>query len=66
MLTAGRASGATTAPGSRSVKAYRGAFEDRTRSGVPVYNVALLLLRALHPERPPFHVLNLAPPVEKV
>jgi Icc-related predicted phosphoesterase len=45
--------------------AHRGAFEGRTRSGVPVYNVALPLLRALHPERPPFHVLNLAPAAER-
>jgi Icc-related predicted phosphoesterase len=41
--------------------AHRGAFEGRTRSGVPVYNVALPLLRALHPEQPPFHVLELPP-----
>jgi Icc-related predicted phosphoesterase len=47
--------------------AHRGAFEGRTRGGVPVYNVSLPLLRARHPERP-FHLLELpaAPAVAKV
>jgi Icc-related predicted phosphoesterase len=34
--------------------AHRGAVEGRTRANVPVYNVALPLLRASHPDRPPF------------
>ena len=43
--------------------AHRGAVEGRTRSNVPVYNVALPLLRTTFPDRPPFHVLQLTPTV---
>ncbi|MEW5855588.1 MAG: metallophosphoesterase [Myxococcota bacterium] len=39
--------------------AHRGTLEGRTRSGIPVYNVALPLLRAHHPDRPPYRVLEL-------
>jgi Icc-related predicted phosphoesterase len=35
--------------------AHHGAVEGRTRSQVPVYNVALPLLRRTFPERPPFY-----------
>jgi Icc-related predicted phosphoesterase len=40
--------------------AHRGALEGRTRNGVPVYNVALPLLKHHHPELPPYRVLDLA------
>jgi Icc-related predicted phosphoesterase len=40
--------------------AHRGALEGRTRGNVPVYNVALPLLRASYPDRPAFRVLRLA------
>ncbi len=39
--------------------AHHGTFEGRTRSGIPVYNVALSLLKSTFPERPPFHVVKL-------
>ncbi len=44
--------------------AHNGSPEGRTSAGVPVYNVALPLLRRLHPDKPPFLVLELpvAPP----
>jgi len=45
--------------------AHHGQPEARTRSGVPVYNVCLPLLRALEPDRPPFRIVELpsaAPP----
>jgi Icc-related predicted phosphoesterase len=40
--------------------AHRGQLEGRTRAGVPVYNVALPLLRRHHPELPPYRVIDLA------
>ena len=44
--------------------AHNGAPEGRTGGGTPVYNVALPLLRKLHPDRPPFLLLEIpaAPP----
>ncbi|MBA3315551.1 MAG: metallophosphoesterase [Planctomycetaceae bacterium] len=44
--------------------AHRGALEGRTSGGVPVYNVALPLLKHLDPEGLPFRVLELAKSVE--
>ncbi len=41
--------------------AHHGAFEGRTRGNVPVYNVALPVLRQAFPDRPPFFLLNLEP-----
>jgi hypothetical protein len=45
--------------------AHRGTFEGRTRAGVPVYNVAMPLLRRAFPDRPPFYVHEVVvnPPV---
>jgi len=40
--------------------AHRGTVEGRTASGIPVYNVALPLLKAAYPDRPPFWLLELA------
>jgi Icc-related predicted phosphoesterase len=45
--------------------AHRGALEGRTRGNVPVYNVALPLLRTSFPDRLPAHILTLAAPEEK-
>jgi len=42
--------------------AHRGAPVGKTSTGVPVYNVAMPLLARLHPDRPPFLILEL--PVE--
>ena len=39
--------------------AHRGAPEGKTATGVPVYNVAMPLLSRLHPDRPPFLILEL-------
>jgi len=39
--------------------AHRGSPEGRTATGVPVYNVAMPLLSRLHPDRPPFLILEL-------
>jgi Icc-related predicted phosphoesterase len=39
--------------------AHFGRPEGRTRSGVPVFNVCMPLLRQLHPDRPPFRLLEL-------
>jgi Icc-related predicted phosphoesterase len=39
--------------------AHRGTPEGRTSTGVPVYNVSMPLLARLHPDRPPFFVLEL-------
>jgi Icc-related predicted phosphoesterase len=39
--------------------AHHGAPEGRTAAGAPVYNVALPLLKALHPELPPFRVVEM-------
>jgi Icc-related predicted phosphoesterase len=44
--------------------AHRGQPEGRTRSGVPVYNVCLPLLRDLHPDRPPIRIVEV--PVDAV
>lgn len=41
--------------------AHRGSPEGRTVNGVPVYNVAKPLLQRLHPDRPPFRLLEVAP-----
>ena len=38
--------------------AHRGSPEGRTSSGIPVFNVCLPLLRALHPDRPPFRLFE--------
>jgi Icc-related predicted phosphoesterase len=43
--------------------AHRGSPEGRTAAGVPVYNVALPLLRRRYPDQPPFRVVEVpAPP----
>jgi Icc-related predicted phosphoesterase len=43
--------------------AHRGSPEGRTAAGVPVYNVALPLLRRWYPDQPPFRVIEVpAPP----
>jgi Icc-related predicted phosphoesterase len=39
--------------------AHRGQPEGRTKGGVPVYNVAMPLLRHIFPDRPPFRLLEL-------
>ena len=46
--------------------AHKGAPEGRTSGGVPVYNVAVPVMRAAYPNRPPFRVMDVhvAPPVE--
>ena len=46
--------------------AHRGRPEGRTATGIPVFNVALPLLKAAFPERPPLRVLELplSPPFE--
>jgi Icc-related predicted phosphoesterase len=45
--------------------AHRGTMEGRTRGGqVPVYNVALPLLRAAHPDRPAFRLVHLTAAME--
>jgi Icc-related predicted phosphoesterase len=36
--------------------AHRGSSEGKTKTGIPVLNVSLPLLKALHPERPPFRL----------
>jgi Icc-related predicted phosphoesterase len=38
--------------------AHRGTLEGRTKSNVPVYNVAMPLLLASYPDRPPFRVVE--------
>jgi Icc-related predicted phosphoesterase len=38
--------------------AHRGRPEGRTTAGIPVYNVALPLLRRAYPDRPPFRLLE--------
>ncbi len=40
--------------------AHKGSPEGRTSGGIPVYNVSLPLLRSHFPDRPPFHLLELA------
>lgn len=39
--------------------AHRGAPEGQTKGGVPVYNVAMPLLRRVSPERPPFRLVEI-------
>jgi Icc-related predicted phosphoesterase len=39
--------------------AHRGTAEGRTSTGVPVYNVAMPLMARLHPDRPPYLVVEL-------
>ncbi len=38
--------------------AHRGAPEGQTSAGVPVYNVAMPLLARLHPDRPPYRLIE--------
>lgn len=38
--------------------AHKGAPEGRTKAGVPVYNVAVPVMRTAYPNRPPFRVLD--------
>jgi Icc-related predicted phosphoesterase len=40
--------------------AHRGSLEGKTKSGVPVYNVAMPLLLAAQPERPPYRVIEVS------
>ena len=40
--------------------AHHGTFEGKTRAGVPVYNVAMPLLRQTFPDHPPFHLFTVA------
>lgn len=40
--------------------AHRGTVEGRTATGIPVYNVALPLLKTAYPDRPPFWLLELS------
>jgi len=46
--------------------AHRGAPEGRTKSGIPVYNVAMPVLAASFPERPPFRVIEVPLEAEAV
>ena len=46
--------------------AHRGAPEGRTKSGIPVYNVAQPVLAASFPERPPFRVIEIPLAAEAV
>lgn len=39
--------------------AHRGTAEGRTSTGIPVYNVAMPLMARLHPDRPPYLILEL-------
>lgn len=39
--------------------AHKGTLEGKTATGTPVFNVALPLLRQMHPDRPPFRMLEL-------
>ncbi|HEV7499451.1 MAG TPA: hypothetical protein VGQ33_05575, partial [Vicinamibacteria bacterium] len=43
--------------------AHRGAPEGRTSAGIPVFNVALPLLRKVLPQANPIRILELAAPV---
>ena len=42
--------------------AHRGTPEGRTATGVPVYNVALPLLRRHYPDQPPFRIIEVPAP----
>jgi Icc-related predicted phosphoesterase len=46
--------------------AHRGAPEGRTKSGIPVYNVAMPVLAASYPDRPPFRVVEIPLQAEAV
>ncbi|HVG25129.1 MAG TPA: metallophosphoesterase [Thermoanaerobaculia bacterium] len=46
--------------------AHRGAPQGRTKSGTPVYNVAMPVLAASYPERPPFRVVEIPLAAEAV
>lgn len=39
--------------------AHRGSLEGRTATGIPVYNVAMPLLARVHPDRPPYLIVEL-------
>ena len=39
--------------------AHKGTAEGRTQNGIPVYNVALPVLRALYPDRQPYRILEI-------
>ena len=39
--------------------AHKGAAEGKTAAGVPVYNVAVPVMRTAYPDRPPFRILDL-------
>jgi Icc-related predicted phosphoesterase len=41
--------------------AHNGSPEGATQNGIPVYNVAMPLLKKLHPDRPPFRVIEVDP-----
>jgi Icc-related predicted phosphoesterase len=47
--------------------AHRGRAEGRTTTGIPVYNVALPVLKSAYPDRPPLRILELPvePPFEE-
>jgi Icc-related predicted phosphoesterase len=40
--------------------AHRGVPEGHTSSGVPVYNVSMPLLARMHPDRPPFLIVEIS------
>lgn len=42
--------------------AHRGAPEGKTRSGIPVFNVSLSLMRKTFPDRPPFRIFEVPVP----
>jgi len=42
--------------------AHRGSPEGATTNGIPVYNVAMPLLKRLHADQPPFRIVTLAHP----
>jgi Icc-related predicted phosphoesterase len=44
--------------------AHKGAPEGKTSTGIPVFNVALQVLKASYPDRPPFRVIEV--PVERM
>jgi Icc-related predicted phosphoesterase len=46
--------------------AHHGSPEGRTSSGVPVYNVAVPVLRRAYPNRPPFRILEISPGVASI
>jgi Icc-related predicted phosphoesterase len=46
--------------------AHRGTAEGRTKSGIPVYNVAMPVLAVSYPERPPFRIVEVPLEAEAV